>query len=57
MFRAVSHQLYAKEEFHLILHSVVQEVLECNVHHYPWEMIPSQDMCKLLYSQKYGVFK
>ena len=34
MFRAVSHQLCAKEEFHLILRSVVQEVLECNVHRY-----------------------
>ena len=34
MFRAVSHQLYAKEEFHLILRSVVQEVLKYNIRHY-----------------------
>ena len=34
MFRAVSHQLYAKEEFHLILRSVIQEVLECSIQRY-----------------------
>ena len=34
MFRAVSHQLYAKEEFHPILRSVIQKVLESNIQHY-----------------------
>ena len=34
MFRAVSHQLYSREEFHLELRSVVQETLECNAHRY-----------------------
>ena len=34
MFRAVSHQLYAKEEFHLMLRSVIQKVLECNIQSY-----------------------
>lgn len=41
MFRAVSHQLYAKEEFHLVLRSVVQEVLECNAQHYSFLWIGS----------------
>ena len=34
MFRAVSRQLYSREEFHLELCSVVQETLECNAQHY-----------------------